>query len=166
MGDFERKYGSFRAGFSYAASYALSVIIIPIVLAFSLSYIIDHYGILTEFSNYAKDFWTIIIIGGVLTALAFFYGYYPKGSCSRAAAGALLAGSLFLFLWQISAIITVMFDLTNVFVDVDFSFFIFLIGLFCGMKFIYVLGELLFYRRRWKKERNLIDSSLHTESEL
>ena len=166
MGEFERKYGSFKTGISGALSYALTAIIVPILLAIALNYIIENYNVLTEFSSYAKDFGSIIVIGGVLTLVAFFNNYYPKGSYSRAVAGLLLSGSLFLFLWQISSLVHLMFDLTNIFVNVDYKFFVFLIELFCGMKAIYVLGELLFYRRRWKKEKNLIDSSAHTDCDL
>lgn len=71
MGEFERKYGSFRAGISGALSYALTAIIVPILLAIALNYIIENYNILTEFSSYAKDFGSIIVIGGVLTCMAF-----------------------------------------------------------------------------------------------
>lgn len=166
MGEFERKYGSFRTGISGALSYALTAIIVPILLAIALNYIIENYNILTEFGSYAKDFGSIVVIGGILTCVAFFNNYYPKGSYSRTIAGLLLSGSLFLFLWQISSLVHLMFDLTNIFVNVDYSFFVFLIELFCGMKAIYVLGEFVFYRRRWKKEKNMIDSSAHTECEL
>ena len=41
MGEFERKYGSFRAGISGALSYALTAIIVPILLAICLLYTSD-----------------------------------------------------------------------------------------------------------------------------
>lgn len=94
----------------------------------------------------------LIMLGVPMAALAFFKGFYPKGSFSRFLPSVIMVLISLYWIWTVGLGGKFVFDaIEDVSIDLDFSKLLLLLMVGTGLWIVYYALELLLYRPEWKK---------------
>ena len=158
--DFRLRYGRYvggtkeasRAGRRYLCSPAITVLVIGAVLQkLTASTGIEQLSALS--GSLGIIFNALLLFALPLMVLAFFRGFYPKGSFSRLAFGCGVAATLALWVWALSQGGRVATDLgmeeVNIGISLDVSGLIMLFAIVELLWCLYYLAEFLSYRKDW-----------------
>ena len=153
--DLRLRYGRYAPGFKESKSAFTKFMVWPTIIFLAAAAVLVRvndalpidFGL--ELRNTAS---LLIAIGLPLTVLAFFKGFYPKGSVSRMVFFAAMALITCLWIWYaaLGGIATVnMADMASV--RVDYGQLLLLFILAAGLWAVYAVVEMVSYRPDWKR---------------
>ncbi|OPY32629.1 MAG: hypothetical protein A4E32_01211 [Methanomassiliicoccales archaeon PtaU1.Bin124] len=153
--DFLPRYGRYRPGFKESKGAFTRFIVWPTIIFLAAAAILVKVNdsLPVDFDLALKDTASLLIVIGVpLAALAFFKGFYPKGSVSRFAFFAAMALLTCLWIWYAALGGVASVDMTGMAsVKVDYSLFILLFILAAALWALYALVEMISYRPDWRR---------------
>jgi len=153
--DFRIRYGSLFNGLKLGRSTLTGFVLLPMVVIIILKAGMSSLDVQEVDSALSKldDVSSLLIMLGVpMAALAFFKGFYPKGSFSRFLPSVIMVLISLYWIWTVGLGGKFVFDaIEDVSIDLDFSKLLLLLMVGTGLWIVYYALELLLYRPEWKK---------------
>ncbi len=153
--DFRPRYGSLFNGLKLARSTLVGFVIIPLVILILLQAGLSSLNVeevdsmvsnLDDISSY------MVLLGVPMSALAFFKGFYPKGSVSRFIPAVAMVLIALYWIWLLGMGGQFVFDsIEEISIELDFSGLLLLIMAGTAIWIVYYVLELLLYRREWRE---------------
>ncbi len=152
--DFRIRYGSLYNGLKLARSTLIGFVIIPLIViilmkagfsSLNVEEVDSMMANLDDISNY------MLMLGVPMAVLAFFKGFYPKGSFSRFVPAVVMVLITLYWIWVLGMGGKFVFDsIEEITINLDFSKLLMLLMVGTGLWIVYYVLELLLYRPEWK----------------
>lgn len=153
--DFRLRYGSLYFGFKLSRATLIGFVIIPLVVVILLkaafaSFNSEEVDTLMENLDRVLNF--ILLLGLPMTVLAFFKGFYPRGSVSRFLPAVInvLIGLYWIWVLGMEGKF-VMESIDEVYINLDFSSLLLLLIVGNALWIVYYVLELWLYRPEWRE---------------
>ncbi|MCG7843800.1 MAG: hypothetical protein MIO90_00025 [Methanomassiliicoccales archaeon] len=153
--DFRLRYGSLFNGIKLSKTILIGFVIIPLALvivikaAFS-SLSSDEVDVLLEILDRIITF--VLMLGLPMTFLAFFKGFYPRGSFSRFLPAIIMVLISLYWIWELGLEGRLVIDsIEDINIDLDFSALLLLLVIGISLWIVYYVLELWLYRPEWKE---------------
>lgn len=152
--DFRLRYGSLFNGLKLARSTLIGFVIIPLMViilmkaGFSSLNVEEVDSMMSNLDDISSF---MVMLGVPMAALAFFKGFYPKGSVSRFVPAVTMVLITLYWIWVIGLGGKFVFDsIEEISINLDFSKLLLLLMVGTGLWIVYYVLELLLYRPDWK----------------
>jgi len=152
--DFRVHYGSLYNGLKLARSTLIGFVIIPLIViilmkagfsSLNVEEVDSMMSNLDDISSY------MVTLGVPMAALAFFKGFYPKGSFSRFVPAIAMVLITLYWIWVIGLEGKFVFDsIEEISINLDYSQLLLLVMVGTALWIVYYVLELLLYRPEWK----------------
>jgi len=152
--DFRVRYGSLYNGLKLARSTLIGFVIIPLIViilmkagfsSLNVEEVDSMMSNLDDISNF------MVMLGVPMAVLAFFKGFYPKGSFSRFIPAVIMVLITLYWIWVIGLEGKFVFDsIEEISITLDFSKLLLLVMVGTALWIVYYVLELLLYRPEWK----------------
>jgi hypothetical protein len=156
MGDFALENGKVSKGIISAVLAAVKYLVIPVLI---ISIILAMLGDFAEGYLPLEEFETIrlslIVFALPVIALAFFVGFYPKGSYSRMTFGIIYVASICLWLWLAAQGGKIDASIEFVGLALDFTGLLLLFMFAASLKSLFYVAEAPSYREDFLKKKEL-----------
>jgi len=153
--DFRLRYGRWRPGFLESKRTLLRFVVWPTIVFLVMASVVSkiNESVPVDIQNTLESTAALLMLIGVpLVVLAFFKGFYPKGSLSRFVPWVLMVAFICLWIWTATlggvASVEVM-DMATL--RMDFSKIIYLFILAAALWAVYALVEMISYRPDWRR---------------
>jgi hypothetical protein len=155
MSDFSFDGGSWSKGTISAVGGGLKYFLLPMLLLIGASSLIARFGQsdLAEQMGLEELLRTIVILGIPITILAFFKGFYPKGSRSRFVFGTLVTITICFWIWFVTKGGLLDLEFGDFGISLNYSLLIYLFIFARGLGIAFYLAELFSYRQEWLQLR-------------
>ena len=153
--DFRIRYGSLINGLKLSKRTLVGFVIIPLVFVIILkaafsSLDFEQLDQLTSSLDRVSTF--MLVLGLPLTALAFFKGFYPRGSVSRFIPAVTMVLISLYWIWVLGLEGKMVLDvMDNITFSLDYSALLFLIMCGTALWIVYYTVELWLHRPEWKE---------------
>ncbi|MCX6651479.1 MAG: hypothetical protein NT131_07485 [Methanomassiliicoccales archaeon] len=153
--DFRLRYGSLYQGLKLARSTLIGFVVLPLALI-----IILKAGLSTLNAQEVGELLTrlddlfgyMLVLGLPMTCLAFFKGFYPRGSFSRLIPALIMVLISLYWIWTLGMEGKMALDtIEDISISVDYTGILLLILCGSALWLVYYALELLVYRREWKE---------------
>ncbi|HNU35743.1 MAG TPA: hypothetical protein PKJ15_04035, partial [Methanomassiliicoccales archaeon] len=148
------RYGSLFNGLKLARSTLIGFVIIPLMViilmkaGFSSLNVEEVDSMMSNLDDISSF---MVMLGVPMAALAFFKGFYPKGSVSRFVPAVTMVLITLYWIWVIGLGGKFVFDsIEEISINLDFSKLLLLLMVGTGLWIVYYVLELLLYRPDWK----------------
>ncbi|HSA35329.1 MAG TPA: hypothetical protein P5202_02075, partial [Methanomassiliicoccales archaeon] len=152
--DFRPRYGSLYNGLKLGRSTLIGFVLLPMVVIILLKAGMSSLNVqeVDSLLSNLDDMSTLLIMLGVpMAALAFFKGFYPKGSFSRFVPAVIMVLISLYWIWTIGLGGKFVFDaVEEISINLDFSKLLLLLMVGTALWIVYYALELLLYRPEWK----------------
>lgn len=152
--DFRLRYGSLYNGLKLARSTLIGFVIIPLIIVILMKAGFSSLNVEevdSMMSNLDDISAYMVMLGVPMAALAFFKGFYPKGSLSRSIPAVIMVLITLYWIWVIGLGGKFIFDsIEEISLELDFSKLLLLIMVGTALWIVYYVLELLLYRPEWK----------------
>ncbi len=152
--DFRLRYGSLFNGLKLARSTLIGFVIIPLMViilmkaGFSSLNVEEVDSMMSDLDDISSY---MVMLGVPMAALAFFKGFYPKGSVSRFVPAVIMVLITLYWIWVIGLGGKFVFDsIEEISINLDYSKLLLLLMVGTGLWIVYYVLELLLYRPEWK----------------
>ncbi len=152
--DFRLRYGSLFNGLKLARSTLIGFVIIPLIIiilmkaGFSSLNVEEVDSMMSDLDDISSY---MVMLGVPMAALAFFKGFYPKGSVSRFVPAVIMVLITLYWIWVIGLGGKFVFDsIEEISINLDYSKLLLLLMVGTGLWIVYYVLELLLYRPEWK----------------
>lgn len=152
--DFRLRYGSLFNGLKLARSTLIGFVIIPLMAiilmkaGFSSLNVEEVDSMMSDLDDISSY---MVMLGVPMAALAFFKGFYPKGSVSRFVPAVIMVLITLYWIWVIGLGGKFVFDsIEEISINLDYSKLLLLLMVGTGLWIVYYVLELLLYRPEWK----------------
>jgi hypothetical protein len=153
--DFRVRYGSLYNGLRLARSTLIGFVIIPLIVIILLKAGLSSLNVEevdSMLSNLDDIFNYMVMLGVPLAALAFFKGFYPKGSFSRFIPALIMVLITLYWIWVIGLGGRFVFDsIEEITINLDYSKLLLLVMVGTALWIVYYVLELILYRPEWKE---------------
>jgi hypothetical protein len=153
--DFRLRYGSLYQGLKLSRSTLIGFVILPLALIIILKAGFSSLNVEevdTMISRLDDMFIFMLALGLPMTALAFFKGFYPRGSFSRLVPALIMVLISLYWIWILGMEGKIALDsIEDISISVDYSGVLMLILFGSALWLVYYTIELLVYRREWKE---------------
>lgn len=154
--DFRARYGKYNLGIKLSRRSVERYMIVPliafIIIDGTLNYI-SSAGIGDLQTTLASTKLYLVLIGVAIASVAFFKGFYPKGSVSRMTFGILVAATEALWLWIVTLqghiSISMVVQSNPISLSLNYQPIILLLMAVAGLWGIYSIVEMFSYRKDW-----------------
>lgn len=153
--DFRLRYGSLFNGLKLARSTLIGFVIIPLVIiilmkaAFSSLNVEEVDSMMSNLDDISSY---MVMLGIPMAALAFFKGFYPKGSFSRFIPAVVMVLITLYWIWVLGMGGQFVFDsIEEISINLDFSKLLLLVMVGTALWIVYYVLELLLHRPDWKE---------------
>ncbi|MHC1709717.1 MAG: hypothetical protein AB9819_04860 [Methanomassiliicoccales archaeon] len=152
--DFRVRYGSLYNGLKLARSTLTGFVIIPLIIIILLKAgfaSLNVEEVDSMMSNLDDISALMVMLGVPMAFLAFFKGFYPKGSFSRFVPAVIMVLITLYWIWIIGLGGKFVFDsIEEISINLDFSKLLMLVIVGTALWIVYYVLELLLYRPEWK----------------
>ncbi len=152
--DFRLRYGSLFNGLKLARSTLIGFVVIPLIVIILLKAGFSSLNVeeVDSMMSNLDDIGTFMVMLGVpMAALAFFKGFYPKGSFSRCIPAVAMVLVTLYWIWVLGLEGRFVFDsIEEISIVLDYSKLLMLIMVGTALWIVYYVLELLLYRPEWK----------------
>jgi hypothetical protein len=160
MGDFALENGKVSKGIIGAILAAVKYLVIPVlivsIILALLSDFAEGYLPLEELEAIRLS---LIVFALPVIALAFFVGFYPKGSYSRMTFGIVYVASICLWLWLAAQGGKIDASIEFVGLALDFTVLLLLFIFAASLKSLFYIAEAPSYREEFLKKKELAEES-------
>ncbi len=157
MSEFSLDEGSVGSGIIASVVAAIKYLILPLILLVGASSLLVQAGGQDMAQQIGLDeaINAVLILGIAITALAFFRGFYPRGSISRFTFGVVVVVLICLWIWFVTRGGDLVLEFDQFGVSISFTGLVLLFILAAALKGVYYLAEMLSYRKEWLRSRQL-----------
>ncbi|MCE5260732.1 MAG: hypothetical protein LLG21_01980 [Euryarchaeota archaeon] len=152
--DFRLRYGSLYNGLRLARNTLTWSVVLPLIVIILLEAGLTSLEVeeLDPLLSSLEDVAAVVVLLGLpMTALAFFKGFYPRGSVSRfIPAEAMVLIGLY-WIWVIGLEGKLLMEVEEIDISLDYSGLLMLIMLGSGLWLVYYALEFFLYRKEWKE---------------
>ncbi len=152
--DFRLRYGSLFNGLKLARSTLIGFVVIPLIVIILMKAGFSSLNVeeVDSMMSNLDDISTYMVMLGVpMAALAFFKGFYPKGSVSRFVPAVAMVLVTLYWIWVLGLGGQFVFDsIEEISINLDFSKLLLLVMVGTALWIVYYVLELLLYRPEWK----------------
>lgn len=153
--DFRLRYGSLYQGLKLSRSTLIGYVILPVALIIILKAGLSDLNaqeVEEMISRLDGIFTFMLVLGLPMTILAFFKGFYPRGSFSRLAPALVMVLISLYWIWILAMEGRFALDtIEDISISIDYSGILMLILLGSALWLVYYVLELVVYRREWKE---------------
>ena len=152
MNEFSLKLGRPGKGIVSSALAAVKYIVVPLLVLTVLTEVfaqIDGASTVTGQLDLERVKLFVLVLGIPMTVLAFFRGFYPKGSRSRFVFGVTVAALVCVWIWMVMMGGNIALQLEEVGFSISYLGFVLLFILAAVLGGIFYLAEMLSYRKEW-----------------
>lgn len=153
--DFRPRYGSLFNGLKLARGNLVGFVIIPLAVIILLKAGLSSLDVeqidamLTDLDRIAAS---ALYIGLPIAALAFFKGFYPRGSCSRCLPALVMVLLAMYWIWTLGMEGRFVLDsIEDLSISLDYSRLLLLVIAGTGLWSVYYVLELILYRPEWRE---------------
>ncbi len=150
--DFRPRYGRLSEGIRTSRKAVLRFVVVPmavfIILGAALTDVSEAgLGDLQNVFNVIAG--SLLVVGIAITALSFFKGFYPKGSCSRMAFAVLVAVGSAVWVWTIALGGNIDVQISQISIHLNYQPPVLLFVFAALLWAVFAVVELLSYRKDW-----------------
>lgn len=153
--DFRLRYGSLYNGLKLARSTLIGFVVIPLAVIILLKAGFSSLNVQevdSMMSNLDDISAYMVMLGVPMSVLAFFKGFYPKGSFSRFIPAVVMVLIALYWIWILGLGGQFVFDsIEDISINLDFSKLLILLMVGTALWIVYYVLELLLYRPEWKE---------------
>lgn len=153
--DFRLRYGRWRPGFRESKATLLRFVVWPSIIFLVLAGVISKLNetVPVDLQDTLQNTATLLMLIGIpLVALAFFKGFYPKGSLPRFVFWASMVAVICVWIWFITLGGVATLEVADMAkVRMDYSKLVYLFILAAALWAVYALVEMLSYRPDWRR---------------
>jgi hypothetical protein len=156
MNEFSPKIGNLGKGLVAAVLAAAKYLLIPILILTALTSLfsqIEGASTITDQIDLERVKNFVLVLGIPITILAFFRGFYPKGTRSRCAFGVAIAGLVCVWIWMIMMGGNLTLEMEEVGFSISYVGLVLLFILAAALGGLFYVVEMLSYRREWLRSR-------------
>lgn len=152
--DFHPRYGSLFNGLKLGRSTLIGFVVVPLIIIILMkagfsSLDVEEVDVMMSELDELSAF--MVLLGVPMAVLAFFKGFYPKGSFSRFAPAVAMVLITLYWIWVLGLEGRFVFDSMEEFsIALDYSKLLMLIMVGTALWIVYYALELLLYRPEWK----------------
>lgn len=152
--DFRLRYGSLYNGLKLGRSTLIGFVVIPLIIIIVLKAGFSSLNVEevdSMMSNLDDISAYMVMLGLPMAALAFFKGFYPKGSFSRFMPAVVMVLITLYWIWVLGLEGRFVFDsIEEISLVLDYSKLLMLIMVGTALWIVYYVLELLLYRPEWR----------------
>lgn len=155
MSEFSLDEGSVGSGIIASVVAGIKYLLLPLILLIGASSLLVQAGGQGMARQIGLDDvinW-VLILGIPIAALAFFRGFYPRGSISRFTFGIIVVVLVCLWIWFVTRGGNLVLQFDQFGIAVSFTGLVLLFILAAALKGLYYLAEMLSYRKEWLRSR-------------
>lgn len=153
--DFRLRYGSLYQGLKLSRSALIGFVVIPIIVLTLFKAGLSSLNaeeVDSLMANLDGMVSNVVLLGLPLAALAFFKGFYPRGSFSRFVPAVVMVLLTMYWIWALGLEGRFVFDsIEELSMTLDYSMLLLLIMAGTSLWIVYHVLELLIYRPGWKE---------------
>jgi hypothetical protein len=156
MNEFSLKIGSAGKGVVAAIISAVKYIVVPMLLltAFTTLFAqMEGASTITDQLDLERIKQYVLVLGVPITVLAFFRGFYPKGTRSRFVFGEAITALVCIWIWMVMMGGNLALEIEDVGFSISYVGFVLLFILAAALGGVFYLVEMLSYRTEWLKAR-------------
>lgn len=156
MNEFSPSIGNVGKGIAASALAAAKYLIVPILVLTALTTLlarVDETSIISDQIDLERIRFYVLVLGVPITALAFFRGFYPKGTLSRFAFAAAITALACVWIWEVMMAGNITLELEGFGFSLSYVGLVMLFILGAALGGVYYLVEMLSYRREWLASR-------------
>lgn len=152
--DFRLRYGSLYNGLKLGRSTLVGFVVIPLIVIILMKAGLSSLNaeeVDSMLSNLDDISAFMVLLGVPLAVLAFFKGFYPKGSFSRFVPALAMVLITLYWIWVLGLEGRFVFDsIEDISINLDYSKLLMLIMVGTALWIVYYVLELILYRPEWK----------------
>ncbi len=152
MNDFSPKVGNVGKGIVALVFAAAKYLLVPILILTALTTMlarVEGASMITDQIDLERIKFFVLVLGVPITALAFFRGFYPKGSVSRFAFAAAITALVCVWIWTVMMAGNISLELEGFGFSISFLGLVLLFILGAVLGGVYYLVEMISYRPEW-----------------
>jgi len=151
MNDFSISHGSWKKGALAAVGGVIKYVVVPILIVLGMITVMERAGVeeLIESLGLRSLVMQVAILGGVVAALSFFRGFYPKGSLSRMTFGVISMAAAGVWLWTIVKGGDIALTSGQLDLGVRYTSIVLLLLVAVALRGGYYVAEMLSHRKEW-----------------
>lgn len=166
MNEFSLELGNAGKGIVSSVLAAAKYVLVPIFVLTALTTLLSQMGGASMIADQIgtdrlKDH--ILILGVLISLLAFFRGFYPRGSLSRCVFGVTVSAMVCVWIWVLTMGGSISLGIDEVSFSISYLGFVLLFILAAALRGAYFVAEMMSYRNEWLASRE--PQTAHTGSE-
>lgn len=158
MSEFSPQIGNMGKGIVAAAIAAVKYLLLPILVLTALTSMfaqIEGASVVSDQLDLERIKFFVLVLGVPITLLAFFRGFYPKGTRSRFAFAAGVTALVIVWIWTIMMGGNLALEFEGFGFAISYLGLVLLFILAAALGGAYYLVEMISYRREWLATREL-----------